>query len=194
MNCTNCGEPHGTADVFCEKCGLDFLSGSLPAPVEPAVAPASPDAEPSEPPSPTSEALDDAAPNNEFVLRVIIEADAAFHALMVPDGEVPLPDPLPQTTLELRGTELLVGRASQSRGVFPEIDVQAASGDPAVSTRHAVLRRGDDGSWTVRDLDSTNGTYVQEPDQQIAAGVAVPVQNGTAIFVGAYTKLTVELP
>ncbi len=164
MKCTNCNEPHGPDDVFCESCGLDFLSGSLPAPVEPAA------------------------------LRVILEADSAFHALMVPDGEVALPDPLPHTTLELRGTELLIGRSSQSRGVFPEIDVQAATGDPAVSTRHAVLRRGQDGNWSVQDLDSTNGTYVQEPDRQIAAGVVVPVETDTTIFVGAYTKITVELP
>ena len=30
--CANCGEPHGPDDVFCEACGFDFLTGSLPTP------------------------------------------------------------------------------------------------------------------------------------------------------------------
>jgi hypothetical protein len=48
------------------------------------------------------------------------------------------------------GQGLVVGR---------DDDVNLFVDDPAVSRRHLMLRRDDDG-WTVLDLQSTNGTYV----------------------------------
>jgi hypothetical protein len=56
------------------------------------------------------------------------------------------PPALPQ----LVGAHLLIGRSSACQIVL---------GDDTVSRRHAELRF-EDGRWLLRDLDSSNGTYV----------------------------------
>jgi DNA-binding CsgD family transcriptional regulator len=54
------------------------------------------------------------------------------------------------TALPLSGERATIGRSE-------ECSIRL-SGDPSVSREHAVLERGD--GWTVRDLQSSNGTYV----------------------------------
>ncbi|MGB5757974.1 MAG: hypothetical protein WBM50_13740, partial [Acidimicrobiales bacterium] len=45
-NCQNCDAPFGPDDMFCENCGYDFITGSLPVdgvgPVAPAPSTAGP--------------------------------------------------------------------------------------------------------------------------------------------------------
>ena len=66
-------------------------------------------------------------------------------------GSIVLPDgkrvPLPGET----GATITIGRAA-------ECEVRLT--DTSVSRRHAEIRSGGDGTWTVVDLDSTNGTKV----------------------------------
>ncbi|MSP91368.1 MAG: FHA domain-containing protein [Myxococcales bacterium] len=54
--------------------------------------------------------------------------------------------------IELRGTSLIIGRS-------PEAEVRIPSS--SLSRQHVRLDRGDDG-WTVTDLDSSNGLYLNE--------------------------------
>ena len=177
--CSNCGEPHAEGDVFCEACGFDFLSGTLPeeetaAPLE---VPAS--AEP-------------AATNT-----AVVQVDVAFFERMGFAG-VEVPSDLPEPVrIELPPTDILVGRHSESRGTFPEIDLSmifgdgSAANDPAVSSSHCRLHRSNDG-WAVTDLDSTNGTYLDDDADPLAPGVSTPVPDGVPIYVGAWTKITIE--
>jgi pSer/pThr/pTyr-binding forkhead associated (FHA) protein len=39
-------------------------------------------------------------------------------------------------------------------------DCDVVVGEETVSRHHAELRHGDGDTWTVRDLDSTNGTWL----------------------------------
>lgn len=64
----------------------------------------------------------------------------------------------------------LRGMSGDARGQVWETDAVLRAGrlgtleivldDSSVSRRHAEVRLGPDGGWTVRDLDSTNGTFV----------------------------------
>lgn len=168
--CPNCGAAHGDGDVFCEHCGFDFLTGSLPTPDEAVTA--VPSAGPTE---------------TEPDTRVRITADPDYHARMDADGVLAFPDPPPQPReLPITGSEVLIGRARPSRGLFPDIDL---SDDPAVSSRHAVLHRRDDGSWTITDLGSTNGTYLGVSTVALEPGVAVSIGPDTDVHLGAWTRL-----
>ena len=75
------------------------------------------------------------------------------------------------------GTRLTIGADPLTIGRLPECDVVVS--DPAVSRRHAEIRRRD-GTFVVVDLDSTNGTRVN------GAGVRDRVLNdGDEIRVGS---------
>ena len=56
----------------------------------------------------------------------------------------------PSSLPDLIGAQLVIGRSSACQIVL---------GDDTVSRRHAELRY-DDGRWMLRDLGSSNGTYV----------------------------------
>lgn len=168
--CANCGEPHGPDDVFCEACGFDFLTGSLPTPEA----------------APTSNAPAHAAPGDPHAV-VRITADPTYHERMDADGVLDFPDPAPEARdVPLTGDVVLIGRSRPSRGLFPDIDL---SSDPAVSSRHAVLARRPDGTWTVTDVGSTNGTYLGDSTVALEPDVAVTVADGTDIHLGAWTRL-----
>ncbi|MFT7474992.1 MAG: hypothetical protein ACI81L_001924 [Verrucomicrobiales bacterium] len=170
-SCPNCDESHEIDDIFCENCGYDFLSGTLPdeqVPAESFVAPAA------------------------IATVAVISVDLSFFERMQFSGVEPpatLPEPV---RIDLPPTDVLVGRHSESRGTFPEIDLSSLfpkeATDPAVSSSHCRLHRSGDG-WTVTDLDSTNGTYLADGDDPLAPGTPMSLLPGTPIYVGAWTKI-----
>ena len=83
------------------------------------------------------------------------------------------------------------GRGQPSEDV-PEIDLAAAPVDPGISRLHAVLERRDDGSCVLRDLDSTNGTEVNDQPGPVAPHTDVPLADGDRIHVGVWTTITVH--
>jgi hypothetical protein len=207
-NCQNCNTPHGPDDMFCENCGYDFITGSLPAePVGVGAPPAAPSvlspegsgAEGGSGSGAGGQGADDptgsmaTAPADVPRLRVRVSVDRTYFDEVVNDGEIDFPDPAPaETELELAGNELHIGRTSESRAIHPDIDVADLTGDQAVSSRHAVLRVAADGGYTIVDVGSTNGTFLDAVDSEaITQGVPVDVQPGKPIFVGAWTRITI---
>jgi hypothetical protein len=87
----------------------------------------------------------------------------------------------------------LIGRHSRSRGITPDVDCSA---DGSVSARQANL--GFDGTrWTITDLGSTNGTFVAHaggamPTDPIEPNVAVELESGDRILVGAHTRVVIR--
>lgn len=79
-----------------------------------------------------------------------------------------------------RGTELELGDGPISIGRAPDSDLVIQ--DDYSSTRHARLLNWS-GRWMVQDLDSTNGTYVN--DQRI--GQPTEVQQGSSVRIGTTT-------
>lgn len=186
--CENCDTPCGPDDVFCENCGYDFITGSLPSDSTPGPAPVADD-EVNLPAAPSV-----LAPDEDVVaIRLSVAVDRDYFDEVVNDGEIDFPDPVPAPTeLELFGAEIHIGRTSESRAIHPDIDVADLTGDQAVSSRHAVLRGDDDGSYTVTDVGSTNGTFIDDiTGDAIDAGTPIELVTGTAVYVGAWTKITV---
>jgi hypothetical protein len=125
--------------------------------------------------------------------RVMVEVDPSWYALKGALADQPCPAPLTLAVPLVRSTAL-VGRSSASRGVHPDVALDA---DRGVSRRHAQFVRDGD-QLTVVDLSSTNGTYVIEAGAQpsevtepLVPGVPVVVQPGDRVYLGAWSRLTV---
>lgn len=77
-----------------------------------------------------------------------------------------------------------------ARGLEPEIDLTGPPTDPGISRLHAVLLAEPDGSWTILDPGSENGTLVN--GREITAGVRLPLRDGDRIHLGAWTLITIQ--
>lgn len=189
--CPSCGSPR--AGRFCEVCGHDFVlgGGEEPAP-RPAPAPA-----PAESPVSGNGTELPRRSGTPQGWRVVAVADPEYHqrmqAMAMPDAPpIPFPAYCPERRFPLRTTQSLIGRRRPSRGIDPDIDLTGPPEDPAVSHSHALLVAGGDGGWTVVDLASANGTYLNDSSEPLEPHVPVPVKDGDRIHVGAWTTLTVE--
>ena len=179
VTCPHCSTPNEAGALFCEGCGYDFTTGQVPPTTEQTGA--VPDA-PATGSAPTG-------------WVVVMEVDPAWFELKGQLAEHPCPPPT-SSTIALSASTALIGRTSQSRQLHPEI---ALDGDTGVSRRHAQLASTPDGAWTVIDLGSSNGTYVvpagESPTADVEAipvGIPHPVADRDAIYLGAWTKLTLR--
>ncbi len=78
--------------------------------------------------------------------------------------------------------ELLIGRKDNAKGIFPDVDLGLDGGyDAGVSRRHAVITL-QNGTCTIQDLDSANGTFIN--DQQIPPRVSTPIRHGDELKFG----------
>lgn len=175
--CPNCQAGNTAEALFCESCGYDFATGQLPPPpaqIDPisgrVVAP---------PPQRVT---------TEWVAEVWVDPDWFAHqqaAGSSPTSGVP-------SVVPLRGTVQLIGRRSASRNISPEID---CSGDGAISHRHAELSLSGE-RWSVKDLGSTNGTYVGDPggypDDALPPQQRRELADDERIYLGAWTRIVVR--
>ena len=114
-----------------------------------------------------------------------------FDRFAVP--ELAFPDGYGERRFPLNADRMLIGcRRGRSDDEPPEIDLAAAPVDPGISRRHAVLERQPDGSYSVRDLGSTNGTTVNGGCEPITPDKAVPLADGDTIRLGVWTTLTIR--
>ncbi len=214
--CPKCGTAR--TGRFCEVCGHDFVLGDpTPEPAQtppPAEATGGADGVPANPVVPgAAEGTPPVIPVGDAGAlaagepprrtgtvpgwRVVAAADRAHFARMQaasgPDAQqIGFPAFCPERRFTLRGAQVLIGRRRPSRGIEPDIDLTGPPEDAAVSHAHALLVGGPDGTWSVVDLDSSNGTYVNDSPDPIEPHVPVPLKAGDRIHVGAWTTLTVQ--
>ena len=210
--CPSCGTPHGTDALFCEGCGYDFTTGTMPRPLDPPVgidpappAPAQPDAaavtgQPDVGAAPVPEGTDAAegsgladvpapAPVGRWVVEVWV--DPAWHTeSQSPD---PMPSAGPPRSIVLTSRSALVGRPSVSRNIHPDVD---CAEDTGVSRRHAQLTT-DGTRFFVEDLESANGTFVGASGgpllkDPVAVGAKRELDPDDRVYVGAWTRLVVR--
>jgi hypothetical protein len=187
--------------LFCEACGYDFTTGTLPRSDAEAEAPA--EVAGTETEAPSTDAASTDAPSTDttprppgmdpdsfgFVAEVWVDP-AWYEAQQSPD---PLPSPGLPEVIPLRKSSVLVGRVSRSRNIHPDIDCEPDSG---ASRRQAQLTT-DGTRWWVEDLESANGTFVAGgsdplPDDPIPVGVKREIQPSDRIYVGAWTRIVVR--
>ena len=190
--CPNCTGPTPANALFCENCGYDFTTGALPRSPDPVSSlDVTPSAENvSAPVVPDADDLNPSpAPDGLWVAEVWIDPD--WYADQ--QSTDPLPSPGLPSVVALRHTSALIGRASRSRGINPDLDLGSDSG---ISRRHAQLTT--DGSrWFVEDLGSSNGTYVggglgTVPTTPIPVGQKREVTDDDRIYLGAWTRIVLR--
>ncbi|MEV8457121.1 FHA domain-containing protein [Streptomyces sp. NPDC052095] len=161
--CPRCGHRNTEAGRFCSNCGTP-LRGGIPERA-------------SETTSTISisglEAYDPEATGQTALPSLSPEAQAAVEAL-----------PLGSALLVVRrgpnsGSRFLLDGELTTAGRHPQSDIFLD--DVTVSRRHVEFRRGVDGSFTVGDVGSLNGTYVnREPVDSVA------LTSGDEVQIGKY--------
>lgn len=161
--CPSCGAQVMAGEAFCDNCGAAVGGGSVAVAPPPVMAPAvAPVAQPVYvPPSPV-------APSPARPV-------AATAQLVANNGQ----------TFPLAGkAAYLLGREDPVSGIYPDVDTTGSGGETSgVSRRHAeLLQQGN--QWLIRDLGSTNGTFVN--NQRLAANAQQRINAGDQIRLGTW--------
>jgi hypothetical protein len=93
------------------------------------------------------------------------------------------PTDAPELVFPLDLDENLVGRRSDARKIFPEIDLN----DPGVSHRQLKILRQPDGNFAVLELGSANGTTLN--GVALKPGLVTPLADGDELILGMWTRL-----
>jgi hypothetical protein len=204
-SCPQCGAEK--TGLFCEACGFDYRSS----------APTAQPAQVGQAPQPDQGvSLAGSASTTNVVVAAaggpsgadteaeravasdwtaVVTADRDYFDSVVAAGgrdaaSIEFPLYCPERRFTLGGKEMRIGRRSASRGLEPEIDLTGPPTDPGVSHLHAVLIAQPDGTWSVLDPGSSNGTQVN--GTEVAISVPVPLQAGDRVCLGAWTVLTIQ--
>ena len=170
--CPVCGAP--LDGRFCEACGHDSLAA----------------------PPVTSETAAETSPDAAPVSWIAtVSADRAYYntvmAIGGPDASaIEFPPFCPDRYFPLRGKQISIGRRSSSRGINPDIDLTGPPEDPGVSHLHAMLLVQPDGSLSIVDLGSANGTSVN--DSPLRANTPHPLSARDRVHLGAWTTITLQ--
>jgi hypothetical protein len=191
--CPNCEADNSVDALFCESCGYDFTTGTMPRPLVAPGSPQVPAVDQAQPgPTPSAPTIDDedlASRASDWVAEVWIDP-AWYEAQQSPE---PMPSPGLPVVVPLRSKSILIGRTSRSRNIHPQIDCESDSG---VSRRQTQLTT--DGSrWWVEDLDSANGTFVAPatgklPTDPIPVRAKHELAADDRIYVGAWTRIVIR--
>ncbi|MEV7086362.1 FHA domain-containing protein [Streptomyces sp. NPDC093085] len=170
--CTRCGHRNAEASRFCSNCGAPLRGGVPPERA-------------SETTSTISisglEAYDSEVTGQTALPSLTPEAQAAVDAL-----------PVGSALLVVRrgpnsGSRFLLDSELTTAGRHPESDIFLD--DVTVSRRHVEFRRGADGHFTVSDVGSLNGTYVnREPVDSVL------LANGDEVQIGKYRMVFYASP
>jgi FHA domain len=161
-----------------------------PAAVEPEPTVVLPEVEPAQPIFPVR------SPSFSAELVLVVDADRGYYDAQVERGDIVESEfPYPKYPHERRFTftegPVRIGRASSSRGLAPDIDLTGPPLDPAVSHLHAQLLRHPEG-WVVVDLDSANGTRLNDGAEPLEAETEIPVKQCDRIHLGVWTTITIQ--
>jgi hypothetical protein len=209
--CPDCGTPRDGQDEYCGVCRYNFRTGksfspsaaaSSPAPFPASAsapssnlvpasvsAPAPADAPPAEADK-AAPAKGAARPADLASANTLGEPKGAWYVVIEFDPTVDpgldaasIP-PRPTLTFPLDLPELRIGRKGGKD--HPELPID----DEGVSSRHARISFTAEGDPVLLDLNSTNGTSVN--NAPMAAGVPVALASGDVVRIGRWTRITVK--
>jgi hypothetical protein len=145
--------------------------------------------------APTRPSASETEPRSQTKWVAVVTADREYFENLKANGHldaasIDFPSYCPERRFQLSGTEMQIGRRSRSRGLDPEIDLTGPPTDPGISHLHAAFVAAADGTWTVLDCGSSNGTQLN--GRELAAGEPVELNDGDRVCLGAWTTLTVH--
>jgi hypothetical protein len=162
--CPVCGAVIIAGSIFCDSCGVDLRA-------TPPVA----SSEASAPPAPVVAATFSANALPVFEPPIMSAAAQPAARLVVTGANVVLELPSDRP-------ELVVGREDAISGVFPDINLEPyGAQDAGVSRRHARLADSR-GSWTVEDLNTVNGTFLNH--QRLPGSQPAALKDGDELRLG----------
>ena len=181
-------------------------------PLAPAKPPAAPHASPEPPTSPSLPAVppvrtapafrpaSSAPPTTPIpsltgvTWTVLVASDRVYYDRMQTargrSSAVEFPAHTSERRIRLVGKQMRIGRRSPARDLVPEIDLADRPVDPGISRLHAVLTPAPDGTWSILDPGSANGTLVN--GRELTIGEMVTLHEGDRINLGAWTVITVH--
>jgi len=171
-HCPKCSsERDDPSSPFCGTCGYNFVTkqgGDVLPPEE--VAPPVPIPAVNTPAAPFSSSAPIAGARMDITITVDFSKANA-------------PKVRPSLKFPLFDEESLIGRSSSS------LKQTVAIEDEAISKRHALIVRNADGSYSLRDLNSTNGTALN--GTPLIAGADHPLKEGDVVTMGEFTVITI---
>jgi hypothetical protein len=198
--CPDCMTPRTPGARFCEVCRYEFDTGkpgvqTPPTPAEGVV--------PSAPPSAiNAPVVAGAATPLQATSAVTTLSDSTVASVpaqrlnvvvitdpsLVEDEEQrkQCPQGEPDLVFPLDLDENLVGRRSDAKKIYPEIDIR----DPGISHRQLKLVRQADGSFVALELGSANGTTLN--GAALKPGLPTPIAAGDELLVGLWTRLRIQ--
>ncbi|HEY6874160.1 MAG TPA: FHA domain-containing protein [Geobacteraceae bacterium] len=186
--CPDCGTPRNGSNRFCEVCRYDFQDKKSYSATAPESTPVPAEqVQDAAPPAPA--VAPDAAPTTAatFVAAQRLNVEIYIDPALVTDPEMvaKCPKDAPKRTFPLDLDENLIGRRSDVKGVYPEIEID----DPGTSRRHLKLIRQSDGGYAALELGSSNGTKLNDVD--LEPGITAPVKIGDEFVIGMWTRLRI---
>ncbi len=184
--CPQCqGDYDPNLGTFCENCGYNIALG-LPNPISPHPEAIGKDSGAGIEVAAPEHALPDAVGSSTAIAWTLeIAIDATLHD---PQFSPEAPQQ-PSQRLLLQKMQTLLGRTHARKAIYPDLSLDF---DDAISCRHLMLMIQPDGSLRLRDLGSSNGTFLQ--GQPLPPMEDHPLQSGDSFTLGHWTRITVHSP
>ena len=174
--CPDCGMARIGEERYCEACRYDFQ------PDAPALELDAPETDP-EGEEPAAIEPEPLAPA-EAALWVCVQVDPS--RVIKPNPDNPCPVAWTEQLFPLDLAETRVGRRSQAKDAQADIPIA----DSGISRRHLSFRRTPGGGFAALDLNSTNGTKLN--DVELEAGILTPIKPGDQLTIGEWTRLVIR--
>jgi hypothetical protein len=157
--CPNCHSKQFDGTIFCAECGANMIPTSRRE---------------------TTMSLGQRGPTGSLETEPIVVAEPEA-ARSAPAITLVIMNSGRRIKLDV-SDDLLIGRKDNARGIFPDVDLGLDGGyDAGVSRKHAILAY-DNGAYTIEDLDSANGTFVN--GKRLSPQTTTHLANGDELKCG----------
>jgi hypothetical protein len=120
--------------------------------------------------------VEELKPENGFAANEPVPKKGVHATLVIERGESV------GTEFTLSAEESNIGRWDADNGVFPDVDLDTHDPEAKVSRKHARIRF-QNGQYSIEDLGSTNGTFVNR-GRRLIPGNRQALRDGDEIIVG----------
>lgn len=181
INCQTCGTPNLDGSQYCDECGATLMKNQTEIKDLPDFETRVSDV----PIFKTSNVTSVGIPNIQQVIKdaesnsVEIERrkSKSVHATLQIERSESV-----GTEFQITSDECLIGRWDADNGIFPDADLDRHDPEAKISRRHArILYKN--GQYSIEDLGSTNGTYLNR-GRRLIPGSPQKLNDGDEIIVG----------